>query len=153
MFCLEKMADIERRPSNATTQSNGAESHLTNTYQLKPDYVRKFNSKRATDIVRKLLEEHLEGHNYESLVEWRDEQSNNFTDWLASQIQTAIVQSKQFDEKYKYACHVQLVQNCGAACKVKAACFWDGDSDGKAENSYKSDTFVVLASVFAFYHY
>ena len=147
------MADIDqRRPSNATA-SSAFESHLTNTYQLKPDYTRKFNPKRATEIIRKELDEHLEGHNYESLTEWRDEQSNCFPDWLANQVQNKIVRSKQFDDKYKYACHVQLIQNCGAACKVKAACFWDGDSDGKAEVSFKTDTFVVLCSVFAFYNY
>ena len=141
----------QRRPSN--TPSSNLSSHLTNTYQLKPDYTRKFNPKVATEIIQAQLDEHLEGHNYESLVEWRDDQSNNFPDYLANQIQQKVVGSKQFDEKYKYACHVQLIQNCGAACKVKAACFWDGDSDGKSEVSFKSESFVVLCTVFAFYNY
>ena len=144
------MADVDQRPSSSTEV---ASSHLSNTYQLKPDYSRKFNQKRATEIIRKELNEKLEGHNYESLVEWRDEQSNNFTDWFANQVQGSIVKSKSFDEKYKFACHVQLIQNCGAACKVKAACFWDGDTDGKAEVSFKTDSFVILVSVFAFYNY
>merc|ERR1712168_1707946 len=147
----KKMADaVERRASNATS---AAESHLQNTYQLKPDFSRKFKPKTATDLINKQLEQHLDGHNYESLVEWHDENSNAFPDWLANEIQASLVRSKLFDEHYKYACHVQLIQNAGATCTIKAACLWDGDNDGRATASYKTDTYVILVNIFAYYFY
>ena len=123
------------------------------TYQLKPSTSEKFKPEIVRNLVNNLLNEELQGQTYMSLLNMNDEDGNSFTDCLAEKIKNEVLNLGRFDQRYKYVCHVELVQNSGANCKILAQALWDADNDGKAEVVYKTETFAVAASVFAFYLY
>ena len=125
---------------------------LPNTYQLKPKTDQKFKPEMAKKIISRLLNDTLEGHNYMSLLNLKDDNDNPITDILAENIKKEILDFG-FDPRYKFVSNVQLVQNSGAGCRISAVCSWDGDTDNKCVVTFRTETFVVMASVFAFYYY
>lgn len=134
-------------------QSLPSTSPPPTTYQLKPSTTEKFRPDIIKNLLNEILNDTLQGQTYMSLLNTMDEQGNGFCDSLAEKIKEHVVGLGHFADRYKYVCHVELVQNSGARCQILAKCVWDDDNDGMACVTYKNEDFYVAASVFAIYLY
>ncbi|XP_041378358.1 dynein light chain Tctex-type 5-like [Gigantopelta aegis] len=116
---------------------------LENTYKTKPDDGKHFSPEKVERCLRNLLEAKLDNAKY----------SPERCRYMITDLSTIIksrVKAMDFP-RYKIVCHVIIMENLGQGTKVASRCLWDTTADSFATCTYRNDSLVVVANVYAVY--
>ncbi|GFO13290.1 TCTEX1 domain-containing protein 1 [Plakobranchus ocellatus] len=158
MSRLDPRASIQygfsgRRMSHASRSSMSGLSLLNNlkmptsyqnTYRLEPQSSEKFQSKKAQEVIKSVLESYLSGEKY----------SKDICGNLAQQISEVIkgrVRELGFSTRYKLVCLVTIGQNRSQGVAVASRSIWNTETDNWASASYSSGDLFAVANIYATY--
>lgn len=116
---------------------------IANTYKLKPDEDKRFQSKAVEDVMHEVLESQLSGVTYSA------DKCKYLTSSVADEVKEKIKQLK-FD-RFKIVCVVHIGQQEGQCMRIASRCLWDTAQDRMATSYFSGDTLFACATVFGIY--
>lgn len=115
-------------------------------YSVRPSYKEKFPPAEVKKIISAFLQEFLADKTYnpELTSQWTREIADGIKQELKQQIELP---------RYKYVVQAVVGEQRGEGVRMGCRCFWDADTDGYADDTYKNDSLFCVAAVFATYLY
>eukprot|EP00993_Chasmostoma_nieuportense_P006632 NODE_7275_length_451_cov_7.765432_g7109_i0.p2 GENE.NODE_7275_length_451_cov_7.765432_g7109_i0~~NODE_7275_length_451_cov_7.765432_g7109_i0.p2 ORF type:complete len:133 (+),score=49.14 NODE_7275_length_451_cov_7.765432_g7109_i0:37-399(+) len=114
-------------------------------FSLRPNHKKKFRAPVVKEIIKKVLQEKLDGQDYHA------DNVTNYTKEIADLIRDRLKDLGW--DRYKYVVQCVVGEQRGEGLKMGCRCFWDSDTDNYAEEMYISKTCFCVATVFGIYHY
>ena len=146
---MRRMSLVNKRPSlvpsNRTSESlPRREIRLENTYRMEPKEGEKFQAAEVKQIAQSVLQYHLQGLEYDaSRAGWLvQNMSEELKDRLKKQIKIP---------RYKYVCHVSLIEKKGQGMQAASRCIWETNTDNSSTVSCHTKTMVAIATVYGIY--
>jgi hypothetical protein len=118
---------------------------MSETFSLRPNHKKKFRAPIVKDLIKKVLQEKLDGQDYQA------DNVTNYTKEIADVIRDRLKELGW--DRYKYIVSVVVGEQRGEGLKMGCRCFWDSDTDNYAEEMYISKQLFCVATVFGMYHY
>lgn len=112
---------------------------------IRPHIHRKFNKSKTAILIRKIIQEELEGKLYESA------HGGELTKCINNRIHDEV--RKIPCDGYKFVVHVVLGEKMGQGVKCAGGSLWDDDTDCLASASLNLEDMYCIATVFAVYCY
>ncbi|GFR86519.1 Tctex1 domain-containing protein 1 [Elysia marginata] len=162
---IRRMSRLDARPSIQYGMSGRRMSHVSrssmsgtsfgikefkmptsyqNTYRLEPHSSERFQSKKAKEVIKSVLESYLNGEKY----------SKDICGNLAQQLSEVIkgrIRELGFSTRYKLVCLVTIGQNRNQGVAVVSRSIWNTDTDNWASASYSSGDLFAVANIYATY--
>ncbi|XP_064606891.1 dynein light chain Tctex-type 5-B-like [Liolophura sinensis] len=114
-----------------------------NTYKLEPESDDKFNASRVQKVVQSVLNNYLDGENYEPKKCVHMVQ--NLSDVIKGRV-------KEFGyARYKIICNVMIGQNANQGLRVASRSLWNAEHDTSATASYQKGDLFAVATVYGVY--
>ena len=116
---------------------------LENTYKTKPDNGKKFSPEKVERCLKNLLEAKLDN------VKYTPDQCRYMITDLSTIIKSRV---KAMDfPRYRIVCHVIIMENLGQGTQVASRCLWDPNTDSFATCTYRNESLIAVANVYAVY--
>lgn len=115
-------------------------------YSVRPSFNEKFRSATVKQLISAVLSERLgdKTYNPELTAQWTREISDEIKNRLKSELDLP---------RYKFVVQAIVGEQRGAGVRFGCRCFWDADTDGYAEDTFRNDSLFCVAAVFACYLY
>ncbi|PFH31314.1 Tctex2-related light chain [Besnoitia besnoiti] len=125
--------------------SLAGEPVLPQTQAVFPEYKLKFKSKPVKEIMETVLKERLEG------VEYNAEESPLLTKRIAGEIKDRLLDLEV--PRYKIMVNVILGEQRRQGIRLGRRCFWDGNTDSLANETFTNGSLFCIATAYAVYLY
>ena len=134
---------LERTSSTALHQANGnTHKAFENTYKLEPD--RRFDVKKAKEIVDTILDENFEDVVYDPVG--MGSQCKKVSQMIKNGLKNMKFQ------RYKFVCSVTIGQSKNQGIRMASRYLWDAKRDTWLNATYSNHSLFVVATVFAMYY-
>eukprot|EP00906_Rhabdomonas_costata_P036393 RCo051069 len=118
---------------------------VAENFSLRPNHKKKFRAPVVKEIMKKVLQQKLDGQEYHP---------DNVTNYTKEIADTICARLKEVGwDRYKYIVQVVIGEQRGEGLKMGCRCFWDSDTDSYAEEMYTSKQLFCVATVYGIYHY
>lgn len=116
------------------------------TYNIRPQYDKKFQPTVVRDCIRGILNDFLGDKDYatDNVLSWTQVISNTIRDKI---------KELGYDDRYKTVVQVVIGEKRGEGVKIGSRCLWDADTDNCTSLVFSNDTMFCVAAVFASYYY
>uniref|UniRef100_A0A7S3XGP2 Uncharacterized protein n=1 Tax=Oxyrrhis marina TaxID=2969 RepID=A0A7S3XGP2_OXYMA len=116
-----------------------------NSYVIHPEYKHKFRPAQVKEIIRASLNQKLTGQAYNV------EQTTVLTKAVADDIRDRLKELQL--PRYKFVVQVIIGEQKGQGVRMANRCFWDGDTDAQASESFHNETLWCIATAYGVYLY
>mmetsp|Transcript_8651 Transcript_8651/g.20391 ORF Transcript_8651/g.20391 Transcript_8651/m.20391 type:complete len:123 (-) Transcript_8651:152-520(-) len=115
-------------------------------YSIRPSFKEKFRPAAVKSLISAVLSERLQDKTYnpESTATWTKEIADEIKSRLKSELELP---------RYKFVVQVVIGEQRGEGVRMGCRCFWDSDTDGYAEDTYRNDSLFCVAAAFGSYLY
>ncbi|XP_071493955.1 dynein light chain Tctex-type protein 2B-like [Diadema antillarum] len=136
------MTEVEE---TAPKEDVAEEPAAPNTYNIRPNFLRKFRPAAVKAVIHTVLNEELADKQYVA------EETTAWSKHIAEQIKERL---KELDlDRYKFVVQVVIGEQRGEGVKMGCRCFWDSDTDNYAQDIYMSDSLFCVAAAFGVFYY
>merc|ERR1719446_498705 len=114
-------------------------------YSIRPSFKEKFRPAAVKELITTVLSEKLKDKTYnaESTAQWSREIADDIKSRLKSELELP---------RYKFVVQVVIGEQRGEGVRMGCRCFWDPDTDGYAEDTYRNDSLFCIAAAFGSYY-
>uniref|UniRef100_A0A0B6ZJQ6 Tctex1 domain-containing protein 1 n=1 Tax=Arion vulgaris TaxID=1028688 RepID=A0A0B6ZJQ6_9EUPU len=117
---------------------------LQNTYRTGPNHAERFQSKKAENVMKLVLESYLGGETYNTSI------CSNLVQQISDVIKGRM-KDLGFSPRYKFVCLVIIGQNKHQGIAVASRSVWNPETDNFASASFSSGDLFAVANIFATY--
>ncbi|CAG5116153.1 unnamed protein product [Candidula unifasciata] len=115
-----------------------------NTYRMGPSSDERFQSKKAEEIMKSVLESYLGGEKYDTSI--CGSLAKEMSDVIKARMKDA-----GFSPRYKFVCLVLVSQNQRQQMVVASRSVWNTDTDNFASTSFSQADLFAVANIYATY--
>ena len=116
-----------------------------NTYVIHPEYKNKFRPGPTKEIIRDVLQSKLDKATYSM------ETTQLLTKQVADDIKDRL--KELMLPRYKIVVQVSIGEQKGQGVRMGTRCFWDGDTDSYASETYSNESLFCVATAYGVYLY
>lgn len=116
-----------------------------NTYVIHPEYKNKFRPGPTKEIIRDVLQSKLDKATYSM------ETTQLLTKQVADDIKDRLKELTL--PRYKIVVQVSIGEQKGQGVRMGTRCFWDGDTDSYASETYSNESLFCVATAYGVYLY
>lgn len=112
---------------------------------VEASYSHKFKEFEAKEVIQTVLKTKLAGAIY------HPDNTSTWAKEIADDIKQEIKEKGW--PRYKYIVHVVIGEQKGEGIKVAYKCFWDGNVDGLAKDTFENKSIFAMATIYGVYFY
>eukprot|EP01116_Phalansterium_solitarium_P019463 TRINITY_DN5441_c0_g1_i1.p1 TRINITY_DN5441_c0_g1~~TRINITY_DN5441_c0_g1_i1.p1 ORF type:complete len:136 (-),score=14.56 TRINITY_DN5441_c0_g1_i1:472-879(-) len=127
----------------APAPAPGPESN--NSFIIRPSFKGKYRQTVVKEIIKDVLHTKLQGSTYHA------ENTSQWTREIADDIKAKLKELNL--ERYKFVVQVVIGEQRGEGVRMACRCFWDGDTDSYASETFINDSIFCVAAAFGIYYY
>ena len=115
-------------------------------YSIRPSFKEKLRPAAVKSIIDSVLKERLAEKSYspEMTAQWTREISDEIKNKLKSELELP---------RYKFVVQVVIGEQRGEGVRMGCRCFWDAETDGYGEATFRNDSLFCVAAAFGSYLY
>eukprot|EP00931_Biecheleriopsis_adriatica_P030693 TRINITY_DN1806_c0_g1_i2.p1 TRINITY_DN1806_c0_g1~~TRINITY_DN1806_c0_g1_i2.p1 ORF type:complete len:127 (+),score=26.85 TRINITY_DN1806_c0_g1_i2:77-457(+) len=118
-----------------------------NSYIIHPEYKNKFRPGPTREIMKEVLQSKLDKATYSM------ETTQVLTKQLADDIKDRLKELLGPSSRYKIIVQVSIGEQKGQGVRMGTRCFWDGDTDSYASETYSNESLFCVATAYGVYLY
>lgn len=116
-----------------------------NSYVIHPEYKNKFRPGPTKEIIRDVLQSKLDKATYSM------ETTQLLTKQVADDIKDRLKELSL--PRYKIVVQVSIGEQKGQGVRMGTRCFWDGDTDSYASETFSNESLFCVATAYGIYLY
>ena len=116
-----------------------------NSYVIHPEYKNKFRPGPTKEIIRDVLQSKLDKATYSM------ETTQLLTKQVADDIKDRLKELSL--PRYKIVVQVSIGEQKGQGVRMRTRCFWDGDTDSYASETFSNESLFCVATAYGIYLY